>query len=129
MFTVLFPRPAQAQKFEVEWDSLGGDPIRPSMDGVAVAPAIYGDTLLATSGAALYRLKPGQATFGAEFSEGINPAPGNFLEVTAAGLLLSEDPRVVYSTDGIHWRDAEVDEEMGFANDIHQTRHPANHGI
>ncbi|MEL7168253.1 MAG: hypothetical protein AAGN64_02760, partial [Bacteroidota bacterium] len=114
---------AHAQALTVQWDSLGGDPVRPLSDGVAVSPDVYGDTLFATSRGDLFRLLPDEATFGPEISETNNPGPGTGIEITEEGYMLTEDGDVSYSTDGgVRWVNAAGLEDMGFANDIHQTR-------
>ncbi|MEM6783789.1 MAG: T9SS type A sorting domain-containing protein [Bacteroidota bacterium] len=122
---------AHAQPLTVQWDSLGGDERRPNMNDIAVSPEVYGDTLFATSGSALYRLLPDDATFGPQFSESINPSPGRVLAITREGYLLSEETGgVIYSTDGgVIWTDAEGVDDILAVNMIHQTRHPTNDGV
>ncbi|MEM6784302.1 MAG: T9SS type A sorting domain-containing protein [Bacteroidota bacterium] len=121
---------AHAQPLTVQWDSLGGDPVQPLATGIAVRPEFYGDTLFATSRGDLFRLLPDEASFGPEISETNNPGPGTGIEITEEGYLLTEDGRVSYSTDGgVRWADATGLEDMGFAQSIHQTRHPASSGV
>ncbi|MEO1077016.1 MAG: sialidase family protein, partial [Bacteroidota bacterium] len=121
---------AHAQPLTVQWDSLGGDERSP-MTSLAVDTDVYGDTLFVTSVGDLFRLLPDEPTFGPEISETNNPGPGRELAITDDGTLLSDDGiQVTYSTDGgIRWTDATGLEDMGAANDIHQTRHPANGGV
>ncbi|MEM6783788.1 MAG: T9SS type A sorting domain-containing protein [Bacteroidota bacterium] len=121
---------AYAQPLTVQWDSLGGDPVRPKADGLAVYPELFGDTLFATSRGDLFRLLPDEATFGPEISETINPGPGRDIVITEEGYLVSAEAPLVYSTDGgVRWMDALGTEDMLAANMIHQTRHPANNGV
>ncbi|MEL7361004.1 MAG: sialidase family protein, partial [Bacteroidota bacterium] len=121
---------AHAQALTVQWDSLGGDPVRPKADGLAVYPELFGDTLFATSRGDLFRLLPDEATFGPEISETINPGPGRDIVITEEGYLVSAEAPLVYSTDGgVRWLDAQGTEDMLAANMIHQTRHPSNGGV
>ncbi|MEM8602136.1 MAG: T9SS type A sorting domain-containing protein [Bacteroidota bacterium] len=119
--SVAAPAPAR-------WDSLGGDPDRFGMDGLAVRPALYGDTLFASTNGELYRLLPDEATFGPQINEGFNPRPERSLAITDEGHFISTgSSRVTYSIDGgVTWLRVN---DMGAVGQVYQTRYPANQGL
>ncbi|MEM9997995.1 MAG: T9SS type A sorting domain-containing protein [Bacteroidota bacterium] len=110
----------------VRWDSLGGDPDRFGMDGLAVRPTLYGDTLFASNNGELYRLLPDEGTFGPQINEGFNPRPEESIAITDEGHFISNGFKVSYSTDGgVTWLRANAAESV---SEVYQTRHPANEG-